>query len=174
MHLLRRLLAFGLGCCPILLVAALVLGADTVQNSKTTAKKTTAKKDDKKPDKDEEELAKQNFKRMMDEFKRQDTNGNGYLELSELVAWMGLGKGPDFLKAHDTDKDGKISRDEYEAWAQGESSKQAKDTIEKEKQLDQKIKDLEEALAKASTAQKQKLEEELRRARQHRTQTRHR
>jgi len=71
-----------------------------------------SKKDDNKKDTDNPVMAQ-----LMARFDAWDTNKDGFLDKDELAKALGENRAKRALELYDKDSDGKISKDEYTAWA---------------------------------------------------------
>ena len=148
---------FCMGCTLVMVACGLVGTSGSAQTTATTpAKKTDAKKAAKKDDSQaEERLEAIVLARLKEHFKKQDINGDEYLDKSELITWLGLVKGPDILKKYDKNpEDGKLSLAEFTEWATTYADAYAKETIEDQKEAEAQVEKLQAAYTKAAAQAK--------------------
>lgn len=160
---------FCMGCALVMVACGLLGTSSSAQTSantpakKTDTKKAPAKKDDSQA---EDRLEALVIARLKEQFKKEDINGNNYLDKSELINWLGLVKGPDMLKKYDKDGDGKLSLDEFTEWATAAADAYAKETMDEIKDAESRLEKAQQAYAKASADQKQKYQQAIQRERQ--------
>jgi len=157
---------FCMACGLVMIFTAL---AGTTGSAQTSAdsKKTPPKK---APAKDntqaEERLETVILARLKQQFAKQDINRSGGLEKAELITWLGLVNGPEMLKKYDQDSDGKVSPEEFEAWATEYAAASAKEMVEQQQQAEAELERLQKAYAKASAQAKAQYQKALQRQRE--------
>ena len=145
---------------------ALLFGVVTLADAQTTSQKTDPKKPEpKKTDtkkKDANDLTPdQVLKSLMAFFDQHDVNHDKRWSREEQVSAYGLSKVAELLKKLDTDKDGYISREEYEEWAKKEAPEYAEEVNKARDDYERDVEKLQQAYAKAAADAKARIQREI-------------
>lgn len=142
---------------PVCLVFSLVALSDAQQSQADKDKnKAKAKANDKDPASTKHVLAE-----LMAFFDKHDIKRNGYLEKDEIISAYGLPNVNRALAMFDDDKDGRISRAEFEDWAKEHAPDIAREREEAQREYEEAVKKYQDALAKANKEGKEKIQREL-------------
>ena len=142
----------------ILLGVVLTVGMLALCDAQSQEKnKTKAKASAKEPDSTAKVLAE-----LMEFFDQKDVNRDASWSREEIINAYGLSSVSQTLKRLDNDQDGKISRSEYQAWAQERAPEMARERDEDEAEIQK----YQEALKKASKEAQERIRRLLEEARE--------
>jgi hypothetical protein len=144
---------------PVGLVLAMVAMCDA---------QSTADKDKKKANKNDKDPAstKQVYNQLMAFFDQHDIARDGYWSKEEIISAYGLPRVNEALNRYDDDKDGRISRAEYEDWAKENAPDIAREREEEQREYEEAVKKYQEALAKAAKDARERIQRQMQEARE--------
>lgn len=137
-----------------LLVMGMVLSCVQAQTSKDNKK-------DKAP-----ASARQVLQELMAFFDQKDANRDGSWSKEEIISAYGLPNVNRVLANYDDDKDGRVSRAEYEDWAKENADEIAQERAEAQREYEESIKKLQSALAKANQENRERIQRQIQEARE--------
>lgn len=143
--------------CFLILAMVAMCGAQ----SQADKNKTKAKQTDKEP-----ASTKQVYNELMAFFDSHDVTRDGYWGKEEIISAYGLPKVNQALGMFDDDKDGRISRAEYEDWAKEHAPEIAEEREQAQREYEEAVKKYQEALAKAAKDARERIQRQIQNTRQ--------
>jgi hypothetical protein len=106
------------------------------------------------------------YRQLMSFFDQKDANRDGFWSKEEIISAYGLPKVNEALGLYDDDKDGRVSRAEYEDWARENAADIAAERDEAQREYEEAIKKYQAELAKASKEARERIQRQIQDARE--------
>jgi hypothetical protein len=119
-----------------------------------------------KDKKDKAPSARQVYLELMAFFDQKDASRDGYWSKEEIISAYGLPNVNQALGVYDGDKDGRISRAEYDDWAKENADDIAAERADAQREYEEAVKKLQAALAKANKEARERIQKQIQEARE--------